>query len=241
VSFEVASGEILALTGLVGSGAHAVTKALGGAAPVAEGEVRVDGHAIPSRRPDRLMAHGCAYLPADRQRTGIAPLLSVRENLFLVRNRRAGDTFLRRPRRERARAVELVDRVRVKVAAATSQQAVEAPISTLSGGNQQKVLVGRAVRGAPRVLILEDPTAGVDVGARADLLLLLLGLADAGTAILLASVDYDEIGQVADRVIVFADGRVVADLSRGRITEEELARASFGYAPEVEDHRAHAQ
>jgi ribose transport system ATP-binding protein len=108
---------------------------------------------------------------------------------------------------------------------------VEAPIATLSGGNQQKVVLGRAVRGAPRLLILEDPTAGVDVRARADLLRRFVEMAEAGAAILLASSDHDEIAQVATRAAVFADGRVVAQLPRERLTGDEMARASFGYAP----------
>jgi ribose transport system ATP-binding protein len=231
VSFAIRPGEVLALAGLVGSGAQRVTQALAGAATGVSGELTVEGKRIACDRPQRMVDRGISYVPGDRQRAGVFGLLHVRENLFVARSARAGDPALRLPGKERRLARELIERLRV-----VPQDVVDVPVAALSGGNQQKIVLGRALRTQPRLLILEDPTAGVDVGARAELLRLIRAQAEAGACVLLASSDYEEVTTVADRAIVFAEGRVSAELPRERLTEAQLVRASFGYAPETEEH-----
>ncbi|HEY6888183.1 MAG TPA: sugar ABC transporter ATP-binding protein [Solirubrobacter sp.] len=236
VSFDVRAGEILGVCGLIGSGSRDVARVLGGAAdprgtvaperdasPVAAGGPRrhsppattatLAGAALPLGDPFALAQAGVAYVPGDRVREGAVPDLAVRENLFLAR----------RPRRERAAAAELVDRFDVR-----PRDAVERPLASLSGGNQQKVIFARALHARPRLLVLDDPTAGVDVGSRLALHGFLRECAAEGAAIVLASTDFEEIAAVADRALVMRHGRVADELSRDQLTAERLARAAYG-------------
>jgi ribose transport system ATP-binding protein len=152
--------------------------------------------------------------PGDRVREGAVPELSVRENLFLAR----------RPRREEhARAVELSKRFDVG-----PRGAVEKALSSLSGGNQQKVIFARALDAQPRLLVLDDPTAGVDVGSRLQLHGFLRECAAEGAAIVLASTDFEEVAAVADRALVMRHGGVAYELSGEQLTAERLARAAYG-------------
>ena len=168
---------------------------------------------MPLGDPYALSRAGVAYVPGDRVREGAVPDLAVRENLFLAR----------RPRRERAAATELVARFDVR-----PRDAVERPLTTLSGGNQQKVIFARALHWRPRLLVLDDPTAGVDVGSRVQLHGFLRECAAEGAAVVLASTDFEEVAAVADRALVMRDGRVADELSRDQLTPERLARAAYG-------------
>jgi ribose transport system ATP-binding protein len=166
----------------------------------------------------------CGYVPGDRHADGAVGTMSIRENYFLSRYRSAkvSDSFVLRHGRERNKTLEMVDRFDVR-----PRQNVERPLASLSGGNQQKVIAARAIRSKPRLLVVDDPTAGVDVGARADLHRILLEAAESGTAVVLASTDYDEVALLADRALVLAAGRVVAELTGDDITAESLARHSY--------------
>jgi ribose transport system ATP-binding protein len=225
IDFDVAAGEIVAVCGLIGCGARELAALLGGATPPAAGGATLDGVALPLGRPHRLARSGCAYVPGDRQAEGAIFDLSVRENLFAAR--RGGgpdDGFVRRPRRERAAAQRLTERFAVR-----PPDSSERPLGTLSGGNQQKVVVGRALRTPLRLLVLDDPTAGVDIGARAELHRLLAAAADEdGMAVVMASTDFDEVAEVADRAIVLGHGRVEAHVSGSDLTPGHLARAAYG-------------
>ena len=150
--------------------------------------------------------------------------MGVRENLFLSRITRNAqlDGVLKRPRRERAAAVALARQLDVR-----PRGDVEKPLSALSGGNQQKVVAGRAIRSSPRLLVVDDPTAGVDVGARAELHDTLRGAAASGAVVVLASTDYDEVALLADRVLVMDAGHVVAELDEDAITPDALAKYSY--------------
>ena len=212
VAFDVRAGEILAICGLIGSGSRDVARVLGGAT-TPEGTAELQGERLPLGDPYALSRAGVAYVPGDRVREGAVPDLAVRENLFLAR----------RPRRERAAATELVARFDVR-----PRDAVERPLTTLSGGNQQKVIFARALHWRPRLLVLDDPTAGVDVGSRVQLHGFLRECAAEGAAVVLASTDFEEVAAVADRALVMRDGRVADELSRDQLTPERLARAAYG-------------
>jgi ribose transport system ATP-binding protein len=232
VDLDVAAGEIVAVCGLIGCGARELAAMLGGATAPAQGEATLDGRPLPLGRPHRLARAGCAYVPGDRQAEGAIFDLSVRENLFAAR-RGAGpdDRFVRRPRRERAAARRLTKRFAVRPVDSS-----ERPLGTLSGGNQQKVVVGRALRTPLALLVLDDPTAGVDIGARAELHRLLAAAAEDGMAVVMASTDFDEVAEVADRAIVLGHGRVEARASGRDLTAQHLARAAYG-APASPDLR----
>jgi ribose transport system ATP-binding protein len=229
VDFEVAAGEVVGICGLIGSGTREIARLLGGASRPSSGAAFLDDAALPLGHAGRLADAGCAYVPGDREREGAIAELSIRENLFAAcrrghaGDRELGDSFLRLPRKERKRAAALAEQFDVR-----PRDDVDRPLSALSGGNQQKVILGRALRSGPRLLVLDDPTAGVDVGSRVELHRLLRNAAEHGCAVVLASTDFEEIASQADRVLVMVDGRVDAELPRTELTEARLAAASYG-------------
>jgi ribose transport system ATP-binding protein len=224
VTFSVRPGEIVGLCGLVGSGVGAVARLLGGAVPPAGGDALLDGTPLPLGVPHRLAAAGCAYVPADRDVAGAVIDLSIRENLFLAREPESSDGpgFLRLPRPERL----LADAAAVRFGVRPDGD-VDRPVATLSGGNRQKVVFGRAMRRRPRLLILEDPTQGVDIGSRAELHALMRAAAADGMAIVFASSDFEEVATQADRALVMCQGRLSRTLAGPELTSDRLAQASY--------------
>lgn len=229
VDFEIAGGEVLAVCGLVGSGTRAVAKLLGGGAVPTAGVAELDGVPLPLGVPHRLSACDCAYIPGDRSRDGALGGLSVRENLFPTRRpgRSDADGFVRFPTAERRAAGDLAARFEIR-----PNGAVERPLSALSGGNQQKVIFGRALRTQQKLLVLEDPTAGVDIGSRAVLYGFMHEACEAGAAVLMVSTDFEEVATHADRALVMRDGAIAAEIHVGHMpagaAETALAEASYG-------------
>ncbi|MFJ9566609.1 sugar ABC transporter ATP-binding protein [Streptomyces fuscichromogenes] len=221
VTLELRAGEALGLVGLSGAGHQELGRALAGARPLLGGRVLLDGLPYRPRTVADAVAVGVGFVPGDRQREGCAMGLTVRENLLA--NPRAGGPPAPRwigPRRERARAMELIERFAVR------PRDGEAPLAALSGGNQQKVLIGRWLRADLRLLILEEPTASVDVGAKAALHRLLDEALAGGLAVLLVSTDFEEVAGVCRRALVFVRGRVAGELSGADLTVTGLARVS---------------
>jgi ribose transport system ATP-binding protein len=228
LTLAVRPGEIVALCGLIGCGAKDIVRVLGGDLRPHGGSVLLDGTTLPLGRPAALRDCGCSYIPGDRQAEGVVANLSIRENLFLTRRGgqgRAGAGLIRAPKAERALAAELSQTVDVRPSGS-----VERPMATLSGGNQQKVVCARALRTKPTLLVLDDPTAGVDIGARAQVHRLVRDAANAGAAVVFASTDYEEVALLADRALVMVHGTITAELAGPKLTEAALARASYGEA-----------
>jgi ribose transport system ATP-binding protein len=226
VSLELRAGEALGLVGLSGAGHTDLGRALAGSRPFREGRALLDGRPYSPRTVADAVALGVALVPDDRQQEGCLAELTVRENL-LANPRTGGLPALRwiSPRRERAEAAALIERFSVR------PRDSEAPIATLSGGNQQKVMIGRSLRAGPRLLVLEDPTASVDVGAKAAVHRLLdEALAD-GLAVLLISTDFEEVVDVCRRALVFVRGAVTAELSGPDLTVAGLTRAASALPP----------
>ncbi|MFF9773891.1 sugar ABC transporter ATP-binding protein [Streptomyces sp. NPDC013978] len=226
VDLELRAGEALGLVGLSGAGQTDLGRALAGARPLLGGRVLLDGAPYRPRTVTDAVAHGVALVPGDRQREGCLPELTVRENLLA--NPRAGDGPTPRwiaPRRERAVAAALTERFSVR------PRDSEAAIATLSGGNQQKVLIGRWLRTGLRLLILEEPTASVDVGAKAAIHRLLDEARAEGLAVLLISTDFEEVTGVCGRALVFVGGAVTAELSGPALTVAGLTRAASAMPP----------
>jgi ribose transport system ATP-binding protein len=216
VSFEVRSGEIIGIAGVLGSGRSELLHALFGSDPQARGTLLLDGGEV-GRFPDEKVRAGVALVPEDRARQGYIPQLSIAENLslpHLAKVARGG--FLLDPQRERALAEETLERLAVKA------EGVDEPVTSLSGGNAQKVVIGKWLTPHTRLLLLDEPTAGVDIGARTDILRLIRGLADEGLAVLLVSSELKELIAVADRILVMRDGAVVAERDVAACTEETL-------------------
>ncbi|WP_327418809.1 sugar ABC transporter ATP-binding protein [Streptomyces sp. NBC_01233] len=226
VSLDLRAGEILGMVGLTGAGHMDLGRALAGARPMLGGRALLDGRPYRPRRVCAALASGVGLVAGNRQEEGCAAELTVREN-FLANPRAAGVPALRwtGPRRERAEATALIDRFSVH------PRDSEVPIATLSGGNQQKVMVGRWLRGNLRLLVLEEPTASVDVGAKAVIHRLLDDALASGLAVLLISTDFEEVAGVCHRALVFVRGTVSAELTGAALTVTELTRTASAMPP----------
>ena len=220
VSFRVSRGELVALIGLRGAGQERIGRGLAGAMPLS-GTVTIGGRTVALQSPEEAIAQGLGFVPGDRLGESVAPGMSIRENLFLnpAASGRGGLAWRTR-RDEQAEAVDFGQRVHLH------PNDPEAPIETLSGGNQQKVVVARWMRIAPKILVLEDPTAGVDVGAKAEIYRLLHEALAAGQAIVLVSTDFEEVAAICHRALVFRDGAIVTELQGEGLTIEALNRAA---------------
>jgi ABC-type sugar transport system ATPase subunit len=224
ISFDLCAGEILGIAGMVGSGRTEIVRAILGA-DVATGIVKLDGKRIGSRSPGRCQRLGIYMVPEDRKRDGNITGRSILENItasVLPRFSSIGG-FLRRGEQRRF-AIEMMDRMRV------NPPAPDREIQLLSGGNQQKVIVGRALAGKPKVLIFDEPTQGIDVGTKAQIYRLITDLAGQGCGIILISSEFVEITELADRILVLRDGQIVAELPGDSADEESLYALCLGEA-----------
>ena len=223
VSFSVAAGETLGLVGLRGAGHHTVGRAIFGETPLAAGRLSLDGVPIESESPADAMALGVGFISSRRAEEGLAANLSVRENIFM-NPAITGKTVLEVvPRSSEARETEAALR-RFSIKAAGPEQ----PVATLSGGNQQKVVVARWMEGRVRLLILEEPTIGVDVGSKAEIYHLLQQSLRGGMAALLISSDFEEVARICHRALVFSRGRLTAEIRHEDLTIEALTEAASG-------------
>jgi ribose transport system ATP-binding protein len=218
VSFGARAGEIVGLTGQLGSGAGAVIQALAGRAERAVGRVTLHGQELPLGSHAKLLRRGVAYCSADRKRDGIFFGRAIRENLSSPWLGSVASGGWVSARRERERAADIAGRFAIDV------KRLSAPVGALSGGNQQKVAVGKWIGTRPAVLLLEEPTRGVDVGARAEIYQRLRDLCADGMAIVVASSDTAEIRGLCDTVATFYRGRLTAIRPHSEWTEEELTR-----------------
>jgi ribose transport system ATP-binding protein len=192
-----------------------------GQVPSDEGWVRVDGTSIPNYAPREALAAGMAFLAADRTAQGVIPLQGVRHNLTLSDLKRHWRRGVLRRRDETAEVIDWIGRLRIKTSGP------ENPISALSGGNQQKVLFGRSLRLDPKVLVLDEPTRGIDVGAKEEIHILIDRAGAEGAAVLVASTDTDELVRLAHRVVIMREGAIAAELSGGDMTVENIERAQL--------------
>ncbi|MFF2603922.1 ATP-binding cassette domain-containing protein [Streptomyces californicus] len=232
ISLELYAGEVLGLGGLLGSGRSETAKALTGALPLDGGEITVDGKRVGRPTPAAAIRVGISMLPEDRKAEGIVPGLSVRENIVLAampRLSRAG--IVSRARQDRI--VEIfMKRLRIKASGP------EQKVGELSGGNQQKVLLARWLCLEPKVLLLDEPTRGIDVGAKAEVQSFIDELAREGLAVLLISSDIEELIEGADRIVVLRGGAVAGELSGDEVDESRLLEVLADHTPSpvVADH-----
>jgi rhamnose transport system ATP-binding protein len=222
VSFEVRRGEIVALAGLVGAGRSEVARAIFGVDRWDAGEVEVDGRRLPSASPTAAMAAGLALVPEDRRQQGLVMESSIERNIGLtqLRSLRRGPLISRKVERDRARDWAL--RLQLKYARLTDG------VGVLSGGNQQKVVLAKWLATEPTVLIVDEPTRGIDVGTKAEVHRLLSELAAQDLAVLMISSDLPEVLGMADRVLVMHEGRLVAEIPRAEATEATVMGAATG-------------
>jgi ribose transport system ATP-binding protein len=223
VGFAVAAGEVLGVAGLLGAGRTELLRAVFGADRRDGGVIRVDGDEVAVRSPRDAIAAGIGLVTEDRTHLGLVPERSVRDNIALAALPRLGRAGVLRAAEERALAERHVRALRIRT------PSVEQPVRTLSGGNQQKVILARWLAVGVRVLLLDEPTRGVDVAAKQELHALVRQLAADGVAVVLVSSDLPELLALADRVLVLRDGRVAATLARGEATPARVVAHAVGH------------
>jgi ribose transport system ATP-binding protein len=223
LSLDMRAGEVVGVSGILGSGREHVAALLFGALPREAGAVGVAGVALPPSDPRAAIAAGVAYVPADRHADGAVMTMRVRENVTLpnLRRLRRRLGWLDVPA-ERRDVDGWVDRVALQPADP------ERPLELFSGGNQQKVVLAKWLRNEPRLLLLDEPTQGVDVGAKAAIYELVHAAAAGGAAVLMASSDTGELASVCDRVLVMSDGIAAAEITGPALTEERLVIEALG-------------
>lgn len=222
VSFSVHAGEVVGLAGLVGAGRSEVAQAIFGLDPDATGTIHVDGRPASIRSPRHAMALGLGFVPEDRKRQGLVLSMVCRENTTLpTLEQLARYTWVQR-RRERELALQYFERLDVRT------NLMDAPTSSLSGGNQQKVVLAKWLAAHSHILILDEPTRGVDVGAKAELHAWIDRLASSGVGILLISSELPELLNLSTRILVLRDGRICGEVPRERATQALLLRMMTG-------------
>lgn len=220
IGFEVRRGEVLGFYGLVGAGRSEVMQAIFGLKPAARGSLEIDGLPVRVRSPSDAMRCGLAYVPEDRQRSGAILGMSILHNLTLPSLR---GLWLNRHREETA-ALEIATRLELKAAH------LEQMVGELSGGNQQKVVIGKWLLSNPKVIILDEPTKGIDVGAKAAVHAFIAELVARGTAVILVSSELPEVMALSDRILVMREGRSIAEYTREDATAAQIVSSAAGYA-----------
>ena len=227
-SLEVKRGEIVGLAGLIGAGRTELAKLIIGSVKKTSGSVFLDGEAISILSPKDAVRAKIAYLPEDRKNLALVLPMTTRENITLSIHPQIISLFrLIRSKKEREIADRYIEDLHIKVS--SREQTVE----TLSGGNQQKVVIAKALALLPRFLILDEPTRGIDVGAKAEVHRIIAELADQGVSILVISSELPEILHLSDRIIVMCRGRITADFSRGEANQERIMKAAIELVDEA--------
>jgi inositol transport system ATP-binding protein len=222
VTFRVRRGEIVGFAGLMGAGRTEVARALFGLDEISGGTVRIHGRAARITRPEDSIKNGMAMLSEDRRRYGLIPMRSVRENCSLASLERMIYGGYLHSSEENSLVGRIFDRMRVKT------PSLETPIGSLSGGNQQKVLLAKWMLRDPDILILDEPTRGVDVGAKYEIYRLMTELVKDGKAIVMISSDLPELLGMCDRIYVMSQGTVTGELNRDEFSQETIMKYAIG-------------
>jgi ribose transport system ATP-binding protein len=226
VSLSLKAGEILGMAGLIGAGRTELARAVFGIDPILGGEIRLNGAPVAIRSAKDAIANGVYLAPEDRKRSGLVLEDSVAENVSLPNILSFARYFLIDPGAERKNAERQRQSLNIKTAD------VETAVGTLSGGNQQKVVLAKWLSMKPRVMMFDEPTRGIDVGSKSEIYALMRGLADAGVAILMISSDMEEVIGVSDRIAVMQEGAIGGMLNRDEFSEENVMRLAVARGPE---------
>ena len=215
-------GEVVGLTGLLGSGRSEMVRAIYGADKADTGEVKVFGKKVKINTPLDAMKAGMAYLPEDRKKDGILADLSVRENIIIALQAKRGMFHPMKRKEMGDAATNFINLLQIKTAS------METPIKSLSGGNQQKVILGRWLLTNPRFLILDEPTRGIDIGTKTEIQKLVLRLADEGKSIAFISSEVEEMLRTCSRMAVLRDGKKVGEIEGDDLTQEKIMETIAG-------------
>ena len=223
LDLDIHAGEVVGITGVLGSGREELASILFGCVPGDVEEMRVEDRVIKRRSPRGAIRDGIAYVPGDRHRHGAVMTMSARENMTLPRMKALRRVFGRLDTRaERSEVQDWMERVKLR------PPDPERTLALFSGGNQQKVVLAKWLRNHPKVLLMDEPTQGVDVGAKAGIFELIAGAAAAGAGVLISSSDAKELALICDRVLVMRDGELAAEVNKSELSEARLVSASLG-------------
>lgn len=222
ISFDVHAGEVVALAGLVGAGRSEVARAIFGIDSYDAGSVQISGRTLAGGSPAAAMRAGVGLVPEDRRQHGLVMQMSTARNIALASLSRLRRRGLILPSTERDFALEWADRLQVKYGRISN------PVALLSGGNQQKVVLAKWLARKPSLLLVDEPTRGIDVGTKGEVHRLISSLAGEGVAVLMISSELPEVLTLADRVLVMREGRLVARLARAQASEETIVAAATG-------------
>ena len=225
ISFELRQGEILGIAGLMGSGRTETARAIFGADKVQSGTVEVRGRRVLIKSPEDAVTHGIGYLSEDRKRFGLAVNLNVRDNLAMATYERFQKGLFIQASAVRRVTQEYIQKLNIKT------PSLEQLLRNLSGGNQQKVVIAKWLIRACDILIFDEPTRGIDVGAKSEIYSLMVELTREGTSIIMISSELPEILRMSDRIIVMSEGRVTGELPIEKASQEAIMGARNHRAP----------
>ncbi|WP_400162714.1 sugar ABC transporter ATP-binding protein [Brevibacillus sp. TJ4] len=222
ISFSVKGGEIVGVAGLMGAGRTEMAKAIFGLEDIQQGDIYVDGQHVRINRPIDAIRAGIALVTEDRKEEGLVLSLPVRENISLPNLANVSSVGVLKPKAEQELSDETIRRLLIKTAGG------EQIVGSLSGGNQQKVVIGKWLATKPKILILDEPTRGVDIGAKKEIYDIMNQLAQSGVAILMISSELPEVLGMSDRVLVMHEGRITGEFTREEATQESIMHAATG-------------
>lgn len=222
ISFDIRGGEVFALYGLMGAGCEEITASIYGVRPCTYDSIKLCGEAIAPRCPSDSLKAGIAYVPSERKTEGLLLGMDVTKNITLSTLKEYCKRGIMKTKAERETAHDWIKKLRIKTPSS------ETITNTLSGGNQQKVVFAKAMNTEPKLLVLNEPTRGVDVGARAEIYKLIEEFCQQGVAVLMVSSDMQETMSIADRIAAVHEGEITAVFTRGNYTQTELAQAVIG-------------
>lgn len=223
ISFEVHRGEILGIAGLVGAGRTEMAMAIFGNTRLDRGEIYVHGRQVRIHSPGEAVKNKIALIPEDRKIVGLNLIGSISDNILEVVEKRISSHFLIRRRKRNELSGEMINRLSIKA------ESKEQPASSLSGGNQQKVVLAKWLLSEPDVIILDEPTRGIDVGSKAEIYRLIRNMANTGKAVIFISSDMPELIGMCDRAVVLCEGRLTGEVSRAEMTQERIMYYASGF------------
>jgi ABC-type sugar transport system ATPase subunit len=222
VNVKLRAGEILGIAGLAGAGRTALAETLFGVRPLVKGQIKIGGRTVPIKHPGQAIRLGMGFVPEDRKLQGLFLNMAVRENVVLSALPQVSRFSFVNFRRADKLAQEFIDKLKIRT------PSVKQLVRNLSGGNQQKVIIARWLTLNPRILILDEPTRGIDVATKAEIHALMNQLAKDGVAVMMVSSDLPEVLGVSDRILVMRAGRVVAEFDRQEATQDNIMHAATG-------------
>ena len=221
VSFDLRKGEILGIYGLMGSGRTEIFECIMGLRPEHTGIVKVRGEAIKIKNVSQQIQHGFALVPEDRQREGLVQTMNIAKNISLSSLKNYAKAIFLNEKKEAEKVEQEIKDIHIKVADKNL------PILSLSGGNQQKVVIGKGLLTDPQILLLDEPSRGIDIGAKTEVFEIIQRYAEQGLSIVVISSELQEIMAIADRIVVLSNGIKTSEMQKAEITEDKLVLASY--------------